>query len=607
MTRARFFGPVLLVLVAALSLGASCNGKPQLVIETPDNGTFTTQSSIVVTGRITKTNPAVADVKVNGVPVVVQPDRTWSATVALNTSEIINPIVVEFTPPQGLIRRRVTVLYGESIADGGFSPMGTALRLNDSGLDDVEPLVEAMVPLDIATLLPVGEQVINDFCAIDGGFLGCLGSVDVFVANPPPTFGGFSIDVDALTNLAAGDIDISNVRVDLDINGSGLAPSCGLRVTAVNTSLDGDYALSPDAAIPTQIDVNQQGSLDVSFSGFNDEFTSGLCDFPLIGDLIQLIIGDVEPTILAGLEGFLDDPDGAGPLDGPIADGIEVALADIEISGPIGQAIGVNLETPLFDVFEDVDGITLDSDTRITASMPDPNAVDQTASYHVTESFPTFSATTPVGGLPYDLGICISTSAFNQLLRAEVESGLLITSLTELDLGGGPLPLTAGLLGLFVPEFTLLDPLLDLQIELLPLLSPIVTADIGPSGEMAAMEIADLQVTIRELDQNSPLLVIRVDALVGLDVAFASGQLSFNVGALDVGSLNTTFTTNLLDSDEIQLDFVLQQLLPVLFPSLASSLGSFPLPDFLGLQLSGVEVGRVGGYLSIYTDLTPVP
>ena len=48
------------------------------------------------------------------------------------------------------------------------------------------------------------------------------------------------------------------------------------------------------------------------------------------------------------------------------------------------------------------------------------SAPDLLASLHVPNPFPSFLATTP-GGLPYELGICISTSAFNQLLRAQSE------------------------------------------------------------------------------------------------------------------------------------------------------------------------------------------
>ena len=42
-------------------------------------------------------------------------------------------------------------------------------------------------------------------------------------------------------------------------------------------------------------------------------------------------------------------------------------------------------------------------------------------------------------------------------------------------------------------------------------------------------------------------------------------------------------------------------------PALASNLGEFPLPDFLGLNLQGVEVSRQGDFLSIFADLVATP
>ena len=42
-------------------------------------------------------------------------------------------------------------------------------------------------------------------------------------------------------------------------------------------------------------------------------------------------------------------------------------------------------------------------------------------------------------------------------------------------------------------------------------------------------------------------------------------------------------------------------------PTLSDALEAFPLPSFLGLQLSDVEVGREGEFLSLFLDLSPAP
>jgi hypothetical protein len=605
--------PRLPALCACLLLVLACPKPPPVPhIESPAHGTFTQAASVNVSGHVTGGLGQVADVLVNGVSVLpLGPDGAFAASVALDADAIFNPIVAEVVRTNdSRVRDRITVIAGESVQDGDFSLMGVAMRLNDSGLDQVEPLVESLVDFDIAELLPVGTQVIDNECiGYDPLFGFCLGRVDVYVSSPAPGIGGFALDVDSFTNFVGGDIFIDDLRVDLFVDGvSGIAVDCGLRIDAATTSIIGDYGLSPDPVDPANIDVNQSGNVSVSFSQFDQEFTSGVCDFPLIGDLIQAIIGNVEPTVRTGLEDFLNDPDGTGPQDGPIADAIEVALAGIEIAGPIGQAIGVNLEAPLFDVFEDVQGITLDSDARITAMLPDPAAPDLLASWHVTEPFPSFGPTAPVSGLPYDLGLAISTSAFNQLLKAEIESGLLIGSITELDLGGGPIPLTGGFMAALVPQFSALDPTTPLRIDLAPTLAPIVTGADGPLGEQAEFRVSHLLVSIVTDDPTQTLLLeFAVDATLGLDVDFQNGELVFGLGTLLSQNLGVTILKNTLSADEPYLEGLLLTLLPPLFPSLADSLGTFPLPDFLGLQLDLVEVGKSGEYLSLFVNLNPVP
>jgi hypothetical protein len=598
------------VLLALATLGVPCNKPaPQVFIDSPANGLFTTAGSVVVTGHVTGTLGQIQSLTVNGVSVLpLAPDRTFTTTAVFDPGFIVYGIEAELTRITGTKdRARITVMLGESIADGDLSPMGLGMRLNDSGLDSVEPTISSLVDLDLATLLPVGTLVIDNFCAIDSIF-GCLGRVDVKVDNPPPSISSFGIAIDSQTNFVDGDIDVNDMRIDLFVDGvSGIAPDCGLRVSAATTNIDGDYGLQPDPIDASNIDVNQNGPVTVFFNGFAQQFTWGICDFPLIGDLIQAIIGDLQPTVIDGLEDFLADPDGGGTADSPVADAVETALAGIEIAGPIGQAIGVNLEAPLFDVLEDVNGITLDSDARVTASQPDPLAPDLLASYHLDESFPSYGPNTPVGGVPYGLGLSISSSAFNQLLKAEIESGLLRSSITEIDLGTGPIPVTAGFLSLFIPQFGSLPPSTPLSIAIEPALAPVVTGNDGPFGELAEMLIPHLLIRIPNPNSATPYVEFVLDVTVGLEIDFVGGELQFLLGTLDAGYILVAITENSINASEAQLTNVVLTVAPLLFPSLADSLGTFPLPDFLGLQLSLVEIGKLGEYMSLFVNLTPAP
>jgi hypothetical protein len=606
-------------LLAAVSAGYSCNPRPAVVITSPPHGTFTTDPTVTIQGELVDINNTLAQVTVNGVPVNFDTPKTWSITLPLDSVAVVNPFTAKLTrTSDGKVfpRKRIVVMAGNSVPDGDFSLESVALRLSDWGLDQIEPLVTSLVNLDIASLLPVGTLVVNDYCAIY--FLGCLGRVDVVVASPPPTLSSFGINVDSMTNFAAGDVTVNNIKVQLDVIGSGLAPSCGLEIKAVTTHIYGDYALQPDSVDPSNIDVNLIGAPIVAFQGFESHFTSGLCDFPLIGDLIQLIIGDVQPVVVSGLQDFLDDPDGAGPADAPIADAVEMALSAISITGPIGEALQVDMEAPLFDVAEDVDGITLGSDSRIQSSVgtgpgqctPPAGAPDLPASYHVDEAFPSFGPTTPVGGVPYDLGMSISTSAFNQLLKAQVECGLLRTSLYEFDFGGGPFPLSAAVLSLLVPEFASLPPDLPMRIDLIPTMAPILTGNAGPGGEIGELRMPQLIGEVRSDNfANTLYLRVAVDFKSGLDVVFndETSSLEFQIGSLTFQDVTVGILDNNVNTNETILGIVLPQILALVLPDLGAGLGDFPLPAFLGLQLQGLEVAKSGQFTSLFANLVPAP
>ena len=615
---------LLLPMLALVSTAAACGPQPSIVILSPAHGAFTTASSVTITGRADHFGAGL-EVLVNGVAVPVNPaDDTWSTAVPLDAVAIVNPItasLVRVSDGALISRQRIVVHAADSVADGAFSNGGIGLRLNDSGLDQIEPILESQIDLDLASLLPVGTVIIDNECFVDGGIFGCFGRATVRISTPAPGISGFAIDMDSQTDFVLGDIDIFGIAVNLSISGSGLVPSCGLRITADSTEILGNYGLQPLASDPSSVDVNLLGSPSVSFSGFNQQFTSGICDAPIIGDIIQLIIGDVQPLVLNGLVSFLSDPDGSGPADSPLADAFEVALGDISIAGPVGEALQVNLEAPLFDVLEDPAGITLGSDVRVTSSagtepgqcQPPTGAPDLAASFHVAEAFPTFGATTPAGNLPFHLGLAISTSAFNQLLKAQTECGLLRIELTEIDIGFGPLPLTAGLLSIIIPEFALLlDPGMPLRLVLQPTLAPFLTGNSGPGGEIGEVRIGQYVLEVRSLaSPTGSALFLRgaIDFRAGLTMTFddLTGQLQVGIGSVTPADVTVGVLANPIDTNETSLALALPVLIAPVLPSLGDNLGAFPIPGFFGLALEGIEVSRSGAFFSLFTNLVPAP
>jgi cysteine-rich repeat protein len=606
-----------------IEFGYACSGQPSdcdpfgVIITSPANGIFTTSSSTTVSGIVFEIPPAQAQLRINGVLTPIAGNGTFSRSVSLSSSAIFNPIraTVTDTITGDTAHDRIVVIRGSSVADGALSEESVGLRLNDSGLDEIEPLVGELAGegLDLAALLPVGTVLINNECFIEVG--ACLGRGTVTVINPPPSIAAFGLTMNSQNNFVEGDITVNSIAVHVHLSGSGLVPSCDIHMSAAGAVFAGDYALQPQPGAPTQIDVNQIGNIDVTFNGFTVQYDD-ICDEPIIGDIIQAFIPDVEELTIDAMAEFLDDPDGSGPLDSPTADGIETALEGIEITGPISSGLGVMLEAPLFAVTENTAGITLGSDSKFTRSIgmgpgqciPPAGAPNLTASYAINEVFPNFTANTPVGGVPYDMGLSISTEGFNQLLKAQTECGLLVTAITELDVGAGPTPLTADLLTLLMPEFAIFPPLTLFRIEIQPTLAPIVTSAAGPSGELGELKIAQVLVSVVRDDNEQVVLVGAFDADIGFDMEFVSGGLGFVLSEPLPGDITVAILDNPLGVDEATLEnVILPPLISLLLPDLAGSLASFPIPSFLDLELEGIEVSRTGTFLSLYADLEPAP
>jgi hypothetical protein len=113
---------------------------------------------------------------------------------------------------------------------------------------------------------------------------------------------------------------------------------------------------------------------------FNNSFDSGVCDWPILGTIIQLVIGDVEPIVEDGLVTNLRDPDGSGPQDAPIAAAIQSTLAGLSIAGSIGTALGITLDAEFNLISENTTGLTYRIDSlRIPASLLEAHTQEREA------------------------------------------------------------------------------------------------------------------------------------------------------------------------------------------------------------------------------------
>ncbi|MFT4520419.1 MAG: hypothetical protein ACI9JM_002822 [Halioglobus sp.] len=601
-------------------------GCARVVIDDPDNGEFVNDTVVNVTGNVFSTKPeerpiVVADLllEINGANVALAPDGTYSTSIVLDPNAVFNAIETDLTEiSTGWVDSdRIVIVVGDSVAEGDYSPEAIALQINASGLEALEPVVSGLVNIDLPTLMPVGTNVVQDLCVIDGGFLGCLGRATISITAPEPSISGFSVDFSPQQNSVHAVITLSDFDLNVYLDGGSyvLVPNCDLNLMASTVTLAGDYTLEPDATNPNKVDVAQLGGISTMFVNFDQTFTSGACDTFLVGDIIQLIIGDVEPLVIGGLEGFLNSVDGNGNT--PIAAAIEGALAGVDISGPAGQALNTELDAPFFQVQETTTGITLGSDARFVTNIgtglgecdPPAGAPDLTASYHVAQTFPSFGTNSP-NGTPYDIGLGISSSGFNQLLRSMIECGLLIATVTEIDLAstGTPQALTSGLLAPFIPFLANLPPDFPARLEIRPTIAPLITGAPGPGGELALLKIAQLNMSAIVTDPEGTDIEaadLMLDADVGIDLSFdpATGTLVFVLAEPDPSFITAKAIENPFGSDLSAVEALLPHVVGTFLPALAGGLGSFPLPSFLGLSLDVVQVARNGEMLTIYANL----
>jgi hypothetical protein len=600
MTRSATLCRLAIGLGALHALGAACAPSPQLFLDTPVHGAFVNGASVSVSGRLVQ--PArFASLSVNGVPVT--PAASWSVVVPVSPEAVFNRLTAVGTlSGGGSLRKVATIVVGDGVQtgfvlDGEASLQSVALRIADTGLDQIAPVVEGLASgaLDVSELVTAQNPIAQ----------GSMSGIDYTANVVEVGFGGFGLDVDPTAAGLDTTIQIDDLFLEIDLD-LGWLGACTLEIETATAAITGSFDLEPLAADPSFVDVALVSPVGVALGGFGSAFVSGICDDPLIGDIVNLIIGegDIQQLMQDGFEDNLGDPDGSGAQDSPLAAAIEEALAGISIAGPIGEALGGVLDAPIAAVEEDTSGATLVADAAFYATTPVPGAPDLPASYTVEETLPSFGALTPVQSLPYGMAFALSTSALNQLLKAQIEGGLLRTDVTEF----GGAPLTAGTLSLLIPQLTTFDPAEPVAIRVRPTLAPVFTGAPGPNGELAELKIASLGVEMVFSAINAVFIALQVDLDAGVDLAFTPAGLEFSIATPQASAIGMTVVQNLVGANEGLLVFAFRQLFPQFAPELENAIEAFPIPSFLGLDLQPVEVARLpGGFLGLFANLVPRP
>jgi hypothetical protein len=146
------------LLPLAVLLLASCEKAPRVFLDSPSQGSFFSGTSVHVTGHLRETSRFVA-LDVNGVAVAV--GESFAVDVPVNPSAIFNRITVSGLLDTGqTLRDTALIVVGDGVntgfvVDGDATPEGVALRMADTGLGQIAPIIESLSSdaLDISDLI----------------------------------------------------------------------------------------------------------------------------------------------------------------------------------------------------------------------------------------------------------------------------------------------------------------------------------------------------------------------------------------------------------------------------------------------------------------------
>jgi hypothetical protein len=597
-------------LLRALVLGgmtilstSSCTFLIDVEIDSPTLGAFIDDDGVLVTGHMSLAGLPVVT-SVNGVEVAVASDGTFSTEVPFTEGQVFQPLVAEMRYQGALLDRDVvTVVAGASVAEEELAPDSLGVRLTDAGFAAAAPGLADALPVDLAQLVPPGTVMFDDLCVVNG-VLVCLVKVDIVISgNPPPSFGELEVGFDPRQDYARIDTTVHDLFVRADVHDSiTQLKLCSVNFTAGSAPIQADLELEPDSVDSGRIDANLSG-VQVGFMNFATQ--SDCLLGPAFDLLLPILIGDVEALAVQGFEDFLRDPDAGGPQDSVMADLVEEALDQIDLAGAFSEALAAQVAVAFQAVDEDEQGMTMELATQLSPNVQSPIAADLAASLLVPGPIPPFDALTP-SGQPYDLGLCLSATLLNQILKLQIEGGLLAQDLTQIQIFGGTANLTVGLMSLFFPSFKPFFPATPLTVRVRPDLAPALDGRPGPNGELANVELSHLRIEF--IFDDAVQLSMAVSARIGIDLEEVEGGLETRVSAPRPESISVNVLTNRVGESEELIHAQIPGTVTFFFPTLAASATTrVALPQLLGLTIDPKEIALEGTCIGVYGDFAAAP
>jgi hypothetical protein len=595
--------------------GASLNDV-DIEIQQPVDGSFVQTNVVTVKGLVSGMSHNMADVYVNGVHADVLHEGSdffkWSAKVPVSVPDIFNPLVAEVVVSGVDTGKRdlIHVIAGDSIGQELFAEESVALRINDSGLDKIEPEVAAGFDFDIADYLKVGELELLDTERYPLAVQELVEqSLDAYLIEASSA--GVRIDLDARDGYFAGTATMSNLFIRLalvllddlldtnEIDFAGLG--CVIDMSVDEVRFEGHYLLDPPPYDPTSgaqkfVVVRDDGAI-VELDDFVWDFTMGVCDLPnaeVVTDaVLQLMFGDIESLLASRVKAALTGVNTAATLE---------AQLDQMRFDKLGPAMGVTLEAITALADEDSEGLVFGTATRINADpasehcQPLTNANNMSPgvqlrapselpkfdeSLAVSMGFPGLTTMSAPNGAPFDLAVALSPSTLNQFLKASAECGFPEVTIGGLNLGFG------------VP----------LAMTITPTLAPVVTGQLGPAGEDLDLRIGGYRFVMYDPADGTFYANGSVGAQLGVALSVQGGSINALINSPTAQAINVELGETALPMDEVPWETVLPAIIAPLISPLQSTFQNISFVNQEDIATQLLDVAPVNGFITVFAAL----
>jgi hypothetical protein len=547
---------------------------PNLEVFTPERGTWTRESMVVVTGYAEDSLSGLGSVLLNGEMVDELFEGEFYHEQDLQFGINILETIANDTDigAEGLANQSSdirSVLQSDTFWDPSVAlDDGLTFRMweGEGGLGQLESLAADLMGAVDFDSLTSGALYEETFCVTVLWWEICQ---DVILYVEDISYGDVSMDIDA---KASGSMDARMTLSDVVVTfrAEGDYPSTGtVNASAINVDLSFVPGVSETGeflVIDPVIDVPPAEGFSVDIDGS-------------LGDIASFVGIDVEELVEDEL---------ASAIQGAVEDVVPDLLADSLSSLSFDQDFDVGdntytLAARLQAAEVDENGLTFRMSTQM--NVAEERGVGALAG---PEFFPYFGYTPPI---PEEEGsgtdMSLSTDMFNQLMFALWRGGMLDQELTEEDLG-----LDMDTIGLLLPGLG------DLTMVTIPLLPPVlIPRSDWADGHEYDLQLGGMLVQIHDGPVTEDSLALELYMSAVTPMAFATDEagtaIEMELSDPDV-YVDASYIDPSFDITDDAVESLFVGLMSVYLPELTGELGAIPLPDFEGFALRDVTTSMTG-------------